>query len=108
MYGGSFDPRNYINMCTGRYSPEPPTKKCGAVALRSPPGRARQIEAIALTCRRARQIVAGSPSVRYLDRGGRFRHAGLYCGSEGGRGGDPPLFECARGRIDILYDAATR
>lgn len=103
-YGESFDLRNYINTCTGEYSPEQPYRKCGAVALRSPPGRARQIEAGGLTCRKAREIVAGSPSARYLHRGGRFRHAGLYCGSEGDRGGIPPVFECARARVDIVYE----
>jgi hypothetical protein len=50
-------------------------------------------------------LIANSPAVRYLHMGGRFRYAGLFCGSEGDRAlGPPAFFECARGRIDILYE----
>jgi len=105
-YGGSFDPQEFTNICTGGGSLGRPSKECGHVALRSPRGRASHIQASGVTCRQARQLVAGSPSARYLNHGGRFRHAGLFCGSEGDQGLGPPLFECARGRIDILYEVS--
>ena len=106
-YGGVFDRYNASDICTGVLAPGPPYRTCGAVALRSPPGRASHIQATGLTCRRARAIVAGSPSARYVRRRGRFRAAGLYCGSEGKSGGSPPLLECARGRVDILYQVVS-
>ena len=103
-YGESFDPQWwYINICTGGEPRSMPSRKCGSVTVRSPRGRATDIEASSVTCRKARRIVASSPSVRYLHTGGRFRHAGLYCGTPGDRGAYP-LFECARGRVDILYE----
>jgi hypothetical protein len=102
-YGGVFDRYNADDICTGALGPSRPYRKCGAVRLRSPAGRASHIEAAGVSCPRARAILAGSPSARYVRRRGRFRAAGLYCGSEGNRGGIPPLFECARGRVDIFY-----
>jgi hypothetical protein len=107
-YGGIFIPENYINICTGDFGPGLPTHECGRVAVRSPAGQARRIQASGLSCERARALVASSPSVRYLDHGGRFRHGGLFCGSEGRfaapAAGMPVMFECARGRVDILWE----
>ena len=54
-------------------------RSCGYVALRSPPGFASGIRATGITCVRARRIVAGSPSRRYLYTGGRFRASGFGC-----------------------------
>jgi hypothetical protein len=105
-YGGVFDRWDAMDICTPAVGPSRPYRKCGAVALRSPPGRASHIQAAGLTCRRARAILAASPSARYVRRRGRFRAAGLYCGSEGKGGGDPPLLECARGHIDIFFEVS--
>ena len=104
-YGESFDPRDSMNICTGQdSSSQRHYDTCGAVALRSPPGHASHIDAAGVTCAKARKLIAGSASARYLHRGGRFRVDGLYCGSEGDRAvGPPALFECARGRVDIVY-----
>ncbi len=104
-YGGIFIPENYTNICAGGDGPGLSYGECGRVAVRSPAGVARHIEAAGLTCRLARALVANSPSVRYLHQGGRFRYAGLVCGGEGDHVLDPPaMFECAAGRIDILYE----
>ena len=79
------------------------------MTVRAPAGQAGPIEALGVTCQRARALVANSPSVRYLHRGGRFRYAGLFCGSEGKRVvGIPAQFECAHGRIDIYYELTGR
>jgi hypothetical protein len=102
-YGESFITQNYIDICNGGQGPTPSARRCGRVALRSTARQARSIEALGVTCRRARALIAGSPSLRYLRRGGRFRYAGLFCGSEGDTAGQPALFECVRGRVDILY-----
>jgi hypothetical protein len=105
-YGGTFIPEDYTNICAGGAGPGLPYRNCGGDAVRSPAGQARRIEASGLTCQRARTLVANSPSVRYLHRGGRFRYAGFFCGSEGDHGAVGPTvsFECARGRIDILWE----
>ncbi len=108
--GDAFDPRDYINICTGRYAPSSGLAhyaKCGSTPLSSPPGYATQIQAVGVTCARARGIITGTPSKRYVRNGGRFRAGRLYCGSEGDRSfGPPALFECAWGPINILYDVS--
>jgi hypothetical protein len=107
--GGVFIPEGFTNICTGGGGRERSPRECGRVAVRSPAGQASHIEALGVTCQRARALVANSPSVRYLHRGGRFRYAGLFCGSEGKRVvGIPAQFECARGRIDMVYDLTGR
>jgi hypothetical protein len=108
-YGGEFIPEDYTNICSGGGGAGLPTRTCRGVMFRSPAGVARRIETSGLSCRRARALVANSPSLRYLHRGGRFRYASLFCGSEGDvLVGEPALFECARGRIDLLYELSRR
>lgn len=104
--GETFNPSEWIDPCTGAYSPYKPPRHCGGVTIRSPRGYARDVQVQGIGCGRARSIIASSPSVRYLYRGeSRFRHAGLYCGTQG-YGSPPTLFDCARGRVDIFYDVS--
>lgn len=107
-YGGSFDAQGYTNICTGdQPSGSPSPRHCAGVAFRSPPGKARNIQALGVPCRKARTLVARSPWARYLHSGGRFRYAGLFCGSEGDRTlGPPASFECSRGRVTISFDVS--
>jgi hypothetical protein len=99
----------WLDPCTGAQAPYKPPRNCAAVAIRSPGGYASQVQVYGIKCSKARSIIASSPSVRYLYGGeARFRHDGLYCGTEGSVGGlgPPTLFECARGRVDILFEVA--
>jgi hypothetical protein len=108
--GESFDPGSFQNTCSGRFSTDQPAPSpCGAVTLMLPLGHATQILARGIDCEQARQTVAGSPSIRYLHGENRFRHDGLYCGTEGFVPGlsPPTLFECARARLEITFEVAT-
>ena len=104
--GEKFNPRQFINICTGRYSSyQPHYDKCGSADLISPPGQASQIQATGVGCDKARSIVAHTPAINYVQNGGRFRSDGLYCGSQGDDAlGPPALFECSWGATDILFD----
>lgn len=104
-YGDTFDPSQWIDPCTGAYAPYKPPRNCADVTIRSPHGYASQVQVYGISCSRAREIISTSPSVRYVTFGeSRFRHAGLYCGTEGYSDLSPPtLFDCARGRVSIFY-----
>ncbi|HEY5431654.1 MAG TPA: hypothetical protein VIK04_21260 [Solirubrobacteraceae bacterium] len=106
--GQTFDARQFINICTGRYSTyQPRYARCGSASLIAPSGDASQIRATGVSCATARSIVGGTPAVSYARRGGRFRAHSLYCGTQGGGSlADPALFECAFGATDILFDVS--
>lgn len=108
--GDAFDRSSFQNICTGGFSTDQPAlSPCGAVTLTSPHGHASQIQARGISCHQARQTVASTSAVRYLHGENRFRHDGLYCGTEGfvPALSPPTLFDCARGRVEIAFAVAT-
>lgn len=106
QYGQTFHPDQWLNVCGGDDSPEPSYASCGETDITSPPGYATDVQALGTNCATALTVVADSPSVEYLyDSESRFVFDGLYCGTQGyGDLSPPTLFECARDRIDILFE----
>ena len=107
QYGQTFDPNQWMNVCTGAYSPTPTPQSCGDVGIQLPPGYATDVQALGIDCSTALSIVGESPSVDYLYQGeARFQTAGLNCGTEGFDVdlSPPTLFECAFGSVDIIFE----
>ena len=107
QYGQTFNPDQWMNICTGAYSAAPSPQACGDVSIQAPPGYATNVQATGVDCSTALSIVANSPAVNYLYQGeSRFQTAGLNCGTQGFSSdlGPPTLFECAWGSEDILFD----
>jgi hypothetical protein len=104
-YGESFDPRTYINTCTGKYvGGDPAPRWCVPARLAGRKRRARQIEAYHVRCSRVRKLIARSSSAQYVRHGGRFRIGSYRCGT-GGSGGEPggAVFECEKDRRAFLW-----
>jgi hypothetical protein len=104
-YGETFDPRGYINACTGAYhGADPPSRFCSPIRLADGSGRAREIEATHIRCSRVRKLIARSRAGHYARDGGQFRIGSYRCGTEGdGGGSDGATFECVKDRRSFLW-----
>jgi hypothetical protein len=105
-YGETFDPRRYINACTGNYVGfEPRTVRCQPVTTVSGE-RATDVDVIGMSCASARRLIAVAPAARYLKSGGRWMQSGFRCGSAGPMGFATILFDCQLNRREFLYELA--
>jgi hypothetical protein len=108
-YGQSFEPGAFQGICgqgDARYIPPP---RCGDATIGSGEAQASNIQAKGIGCVNARELVANSPALQYFNSGGRFIYAGLYCGTEGYNpelSSPPILYECARGRVSVLFEVS--
>ncbi len=106
-YGEAFDPRRYIDTCTGAYvgAELPKFAKCSALTL----GRltVEDVQVAHVSCAAARRLIRAAPLRRYVVSGGRFVQAGFRCGTTGSTNG-PALFDCRRERSEFLYEAVRR
>jgi hypothetical protein len=107
-YGQSFNPKQYIDTCTGNYvGAEPPATACPDVRLADGAGTATEVKAIDMSCASARAIIAETNTTPYVAKGGRFLQAGFRCGTEGSVGGLPDaLFDCQMGEEEFLWEVA--
>lgn len=106
-YGESFDPDRYINACTGKYVGFQLRKiSCPNVTLANR-HIATHVQAVQMLCSTARQVIAGSPSMRYAHAGGRFIESGFRCGTPGDLGLGSAFFDCQHGEREFLYQIAS-
>jgi hypothetical protein len=110
-YDETFDPRSYINICTGRYHlpPTPPLLECDDVELTDGSGWATYVYAQGLSCDDAEAFVAGLPVADYFYSGGRWvTPDGYRCGTEGYNPefSDSANFGCAKGDVYVGFDVS--
>jgi hypothetical protein len=108
-YGQTFNPRSYINICTGAYvGSAPPQTECPDVQLHDQAGLATEVEAIHMTCAAASAIIAETNTSQFGGGEGRFVQAGFRCGTEGTVGLPSALFACQMGEQEFLYWVSTK
>lgn len=101
-YGDAFDPRQYVNTCTGAYvGAQPSMTRC----VRN--GTAFDIQVVGISCSAADRLIAGTPLRRYERSGGRFVEGEYRCGTEGDLAG-AAIFECGLGARDLLFEVPVK
>jgi hypothetical protein len=107
-YGESFDPKSYINICSGKYVGSAPLEaECPDVQLAGESGTATEVKAVHMTCAAASAIIAETNTTQFGSGEARFIQAGFRCGTEGTIAGLPTaLFACQMGEREFLYSAA--
>jgi hypothetical protein len=104
-YGQTFNPRSYIDICTGQYvGGVPQETKCPNVLLDDGAGTATEVTTIHMACAAASAIIAETDTTQFGTGEGRFVQAGFRCGTEGTGGGLPrALFDCQLGEQEFLF-----
>jgi hypothetical protein len=107
-YGQTFNPGDYINICSGRYIGDtPPETECADVSLADGAGMATEVKAIHMSCAAASAIIAETNTTQFGAGEGRFVQAGFRCGTEGSVGLPNSLFDCQMGGQEFLFWAET-
>jgi hypothetical protein len=101
--GQHFDPRKYLNACTGEFVGTPSSVSCHAhLELEDGAGTVTSYIVSGISCAAASRLIYYAPAVDYLPGGGRFIEDGFRCGTEGARSGSP-LFACEKGAQEFSY-----
>jgi hypothetical protein len=101
--GQVFSSHTYIDACTGAYVGAPKVVSCPNVRLVDGAGTATYVNAEAMSCGAASQLIAQAPVAQYVPAGGRFIQSGFRCGTEGTRGASSQVFACQQGAREVSY-----
>lgn len=103
-YGETFNPKRYINACTGIYvGYRSKITRCPNVSLHG--HTAKNVGAIGMTCSHAKSLIKQAPVARYLRHGGRYVQSGFRCGTQGVKT-PPASFDCRSGRSEFSFSVA--
>jgi hypothetical protein len=106
-YGQSFNPHQYINICSGSYVGAVPKEiACPTVRFANGSGTATEVQAFTMSCAQASEVIAASTITQYVAGGGRFVQSGFRCGTEGAEGGGTAMFGCQLGEREFLYSVS--
>ncbi len=101
--GQVFSSHTYIDACTGAYVGAPKVVSCPNVRLTDGAGTATAVNAVAMSCKAASQLIAQAPVAQYMPGDGRFIQSGFRCGTEGGRELSSQVFSCEQGPREFSY-----
>jgi hypothetical protein len=106
-YGQTFNPNDYIDICSGQYVGGVPTEtKCPDVRLPDEAGMATEVNVVNMTCAAASAIIAEINTTRFGSSESRFVQSGFRCGTEGTAGGlQNAIFDCQVGEQEFLFGA---
>lgn len=104
-YSGRFDPRRYLDACSGDHVDRIPDRLCADISVSGL--RVNSISAQMVGCRFVRRLIRAAALRHYSLVGGRFKSRGYYCGTIGAGPTEPRAkFECAKGSSQIAFTAS--